>query len=147
MAENFRGEEIEGDTIEINFGDKGKILIHVESKEDLEALREYDINSMLEDIDVPTQDEMEEEEKVILQDDEGTKYLKDSIEEDDEFRQLENEFSDEDSNAKEEKEAENEYNYERKSKRFSGRGPGSTRDGLEMMWSRYGSAWTAGATE
>ena len=120
MAENFRGEEIEGDTIEINFGDKGKILIHVESKEDLEALREYDINSMLEDIDVPTQDEMEEEEKVILQDDEGTKYLKDSIEEDDEFRQLENEFSDEDSNAKEEKEDENEYNYERKSKRFSG---------------------------
>ena len=29
----------EGDTIEVNFGDKGKILIHVENKEDLEALK------------------------------------------------------------------------------------------------------------
>jgi hypothetical protein len=70
----------DADTIEVNFGDKGKILIHVESKEDLDALKDYDINSMLEDIEVPIEEELDDSEKVILEDDEGTKYLKDSIE-------------------------------------------------------------------
>lgn len=50
--------ESKADTIEVNFGDKGKILIHVESKEDLEALKKYDLNSMLEDINVPVKDEL-----------------------------------------------------------------------------------------
>ena len=116
-ADDFPNEISSKDTIEVHFGEKGTILIHVESKEDLEALKEYDINSMLEDVDVPTEDDMDEAEKIILQDDEGTKYLKDSVEEDEEFRQLENEFDDMNDDEPEEKQ---EYNYERKAKRFSG---------------------------
>jgi len=105
------------DTIEVRFGEKGTILIQVDSKEDLEALREYDINSMLEDIEIPAKEELEDNEKVIYRDEKGTEYLKDSIEEDQEFRQLEREFEDMDSDKDEEK---REYNYDRKSRRFSG---------------------------
>jgi hypothetical protein len=119
------GEEktTSADTIEVNFGDKGKILIHVESKEDMEALKKYDLNSMLEDINVPVKDELEENEKVILQDDTGTRYLKDSVEEDDEFRQLENEFDNDNydsynGNDGDGKKAD--YNYDRDRRRFSG---------------------------
>lgn len=108
------------DTIEVNFGDKGKILIHVESKEDLEALKQYDLNTMLEDINVPLAGEMEENEKVILQDEKGTRYLKDSIEEDEEFRQLENEFSSDKTYAKSIDETANTNTYDRKKRRFSG---------------------------
>jgi hypothetical protein len=104
------------DTIEVNFGDRGKILIHVESKEDLDALKEYDINSMLEQIEVPELDELENNEKVILQDDEGTRYLKDSLEEDEEFRELEEEFTEDSDNDREEEV----YYHDREKRRFSG---------------------------
>ena len=117
-ANDFPNEISSKDTIEVHFGEKGTILIHVESKEDLEALKEYDINTMLEDVNVPTKDELDDKEKIILQDDDGTKYLKDSVEEDEEFRQLENEF--EDTNNDEEPEEKEEYNYERIANRFSG---------------------------
>jgi len=106
------------DTIEVNFGDKGKILIHVDSKEDLDVLKEYDLNSMLEDIEVPVQSEMDDNEKVILEDDGGTQYLKDSIEEDDEFRQLENEFDSDGENDDEDEPKV--YNYDRDKRKFSG---------------------------
>lgn len=124
-AEGLADPTAAKDTIEVHFGEKGTILIRVDSKEDLDALREYDINTMLEDIEVPTQENLEDSENVILQDDEGTKYLKDSVEEDDEFRQLENEFSDSEDDDSENVDSEGEdeetvYNYERKSKRFSG---------------------------
>ena len=46
------------DTIEVHFGDQGTILIQVDSKEDLEALKNYDLNMMLQDIEVPTQEEL-----------------------------------------------------------------------------------------
>lgn len=105
------------DTIEVNFGDNGKILIHVESKEDLDALKEYDLNSMLEDVNVPVKGDLKDNEKVILQDDEGTRYLKDSVEEDAEFRELENEFS---ANEDDDEDEIKEYNYERDSRTFSG---------------------------
>ena len=110
-------EKIKADTIEVQFGDKGTILIRVNSKEDLDALKEYDLNSMLKDIEVPNEEELIDTEKVILEDDQGTRYLKDSIEEDEEFRQLENEFDADNDNGEEE---EKEYNYERKPKRYSG---------------------------
>ena len=58
--------------------------------------------------------------KVVHPFDSGTKYLKDSIGEDDEFRQLENEFSGIENDDSDEDDDEPTYNYERKSKRFSG---------------------------
>ncbi|NJN27224.1 MAG: hypothetical protein HC819_15205 [Cyclobacteriaceae bacterium] len=102
------------DTIEVKFGEKGKILIQVESKEDLDALKEYDINSMLEDIKVPEETIITE--KVIIRDEKGTRYLKDSIE-DDEFRELEMEFEEEEDA---DDEVEIRRHYDRKPKRFSG---------------------------
>jgi len=105
------------ETIEVHYGDEGKILIQVDSQEDLDALKEYDLNSILEDVKVPTKEELDEEGNVILEDDEGTRYLKDSVEEDDEFRQLESEFDGESDSDQEEK---REYNYERKAKKYSG---------------------------
>lgn len=119
-AKDFTQPPVDRDTIEVRFGEKGTILIQVDSKEDLEALKEYDINSMLEDIEVPSVEELDEDGNVILQNDEGTKYLKDSVEEDAEFRQLENEFETSEK-ADREEEDEREYNYERKSHRFSGK--------------------------
>ncbi len=119
-AKDFIGDNNSSDTIEVHFGDKGTIWINVESKEDLEALKEYDINLMLEDISVPTRDELKEEEMIILQDDDGTKYLKDSVEEDEEFKQLENQFEDSEDDEDDEDDEEIEYNYQRKARRFSG---------------------------
>lgn len=116
-ATDFPKKSTPGDTIEVRFGEKGKIIIQVDSKEDLEALREYDINSMLEDIEVPTEEELKDNEKVILRDEEGTEYLKDSIDEDPEFRRLENEFEDMNQENEDDKK---EYNYDRKARRFSG---------------------------
>lgn len=117
-ADDLAAPNAAKDTIEVHFGEKGTILIRVDSKEDLDALKEYDINTMLEDIDVPTKENLEDSANIILQDDDGTKYLKDSVEEDEEFRQLENEFNGTEKVEREEEEPE--YNYERKSKRFSG---------------------------
>lgn len=116
-ATDFTQPPADRDTIEVRFGEKGTILIQVDSKEDLDALKEYDINSMLEDIEVPSVEELDEDGNVILEDAEGTKYLKDSVEEDAEFRQLENEFE---TSEHHEREEQREYNYERKAKRFSG---------------------------
>lgn len=116
-ATDFSQPAADSDTIEVRFGEKGTILIKVDSKEDLDALKEYDINSMLENIEVPSVEELDEEGNVILEDAEGTKYLKDSVEEDEEFRQLEDEFED---SASKERDDEKEYNYDRKAHRFSG---------------------------
>ena len=104
------------DTIEVQFGEKGTILIKVDSKEDLDALKEYDINSMLKDIEVPSEEDLKDKENVIFEDDQGTTYLKDSVEEDEEFKQLQNEFDADNDDDSEQKE----YSYERKAKRFSG---------------------------
>lgn len=117
MATNLPENKTNSDTIEVQFGDKGTILIQVGSKEDLDALKEYDLNSILQDIEVPTEEYLDGSENVILEDTEGTKYLKDSVEEDEEFRQLENEF---DVDGEEDSSNDAEYNYDRKAKRFSG---------------------------
>ncbi len=123
-ADIIPGEPSSKDTIEVHFGDNGTILIHVESKEDLDALKEYDINEMLEDINVPTEDELDESEKKILMDDEGAKYLKYTTE-DEEFTELENEFDDDnefdnDDDSEEDIEEKMEYKYDRNPKSFSG---------------------------
>jgi hypothetical protein len=78
-----------GDTIEVFFGDKGKIIIHVDSQEDLEVLQEYDINSMLKDIQISAQESPDSVSTLSIEDETGEKYLK---EEDPEFQRLEDEF-------------------------------------------------------
>ncbi len=105
------------DTIEVNFGDKGKILINVESQEDLDALKKYDLNSMLQDVKVPSKEELKQNEKVIIEGEEGTKYLKDSTAEDQEFKELEGEFDNSDTSSTEQWDN---GTIEREKKKFSG---------------------------
>jgi len=84
--------EIPPDTIEIHFGDKGKIIIQIDNEEDLKVLKEYDVNLMLEDIDL-TEYQDDSLDIVIIEDKGGEKYLKsENLEEDSEFRELEDEF-------------------------------------------------------
>ncbi len=87
-AESIKGTP--ADTIEISFGDKGKIIIEVESAKDLELLKEYDINEMLDDIG----NEADSADVIIIEDERGEKYLKTEEEEDSEFEDLEDEFDD-----------------------------------------------------
>ncbi len=117
IAGNSSPMPYSADTIEVNFGENGKILINVESQEDLEALKKYDFNSMLQDVNVPTKEELNDDQKVIMEGDQSTKYLKDSLAEDPEFSELENEFES-DSNYYSHP---SQYNSrERDKKRFSG---------------------------
>lgn len=84
--------EIPPDTIEIYFGDKGKIIIQVENEEDLKLLKEYDVNLMLEDIDLKEY-QKDSLDVVIIEDKGGEKYLKpENSEEASEFLELEDEF-------------------------------------------------------
>ncbi len=75
------------DTIEISFGDKGKIIIQVESEKDLELLKNYDINEMLDDIDISG--EADSADVIIIEDERGEKYLKSEEEESEEERVME----------------------------------------------------------
>jgi hypothetical protein len=80
------------DTIEVQFGDRGRIRIEVGSKEDLEALKRYDVNGMLRDIELEAGTTPDSVQEVSVEDPEGTRYLLDSIAEKEEFRALEREF-------------------------------------------------------
>ena len=121
QAYDFPERATSTDTIEVQFGDKGTILIQVDSKEDLDALKEYDLNSMLEDIEVPSEEELDEDGEAVLEGEGGSQYLKDSVEEDPEFRQLEQEFNNvQSNNDDDDDDYDRDYKYERKSKRFSG---------------------------
>jgi len=80
---------IPSDTIEVYFGDKGKITIEVNSMEDLQVLKKYDINTMLKDIQLSASESPDSVETVIIEDASGEQYLK---VEDSEFEALEEAF-------------------------------------------------------
>ncbi len=122
-------DPVSKDTIEIRFGDKGIIIIKVDKKEDLDALKSYDINSIIDDIELPDADTLKGEE-VIIKEEDGTKYLRD---EDEEFRKLEEEFgvqegdSDDDSGSVSAESSAGKstgigYHEERRRKRYRGAG-------------------------
>ena len=82
------------DTVEIQFGDNSKILIVVESKEDLKKLQQYDINAMLSELNLKVEESGDGKEVLVIKDQQGTKYLKDTtiVYEQSEFTDLESEF-------------------------------------------------------
>jgi hypothetical protein len=88
----YSGPANTADTIEVQFGERGRIRIEVGSKEDLEILKRYDVNSMLRDIELEAEAAGSEEKEVIVEDPQGTRYLLDSAAEKEEFRALEREF-------------------------------------------------------
>jgi len=66
------------DTVEILFGDNSKIVILVNSKEDLEKIQKYDLNAMLKELNVKVEESSDESKVLVIEDETGKKYLKDT---------------------------------------------------------------------
>lgn len=79
------------DTVEIQFGDKGRIIIQVDSPRDLEMLKSYDINKMIADLQISVEESGDSTEILIIEDPSGDRYHQGN--EDPEFRALEELFS------------------------------------------------------
>lgn len=71
-------EEASQDTVIINFGNKSKIIIYADSKEDLEAMLDYDINAMLHDLSITIAEADEDVQYLKIEDESGERYLKDT---------------------------------------------------------------------
>ncbi len=68
----------ESDTIIIKFGKNSQIVLYIDNKKDLEKISQYDINKMLEDLNMSIT-EMDDSTKVLtIEDETGSKYLKDT---------------------------------------------------------------------
>lgn len=77
-ATNVFGTDPDGDTVIIKFGKNSKIVLYVDNKRDLEKISRYDINKMLEDLNMSVT-EMDDTTKVLtIEDESGKKYLKDT---------------------------------------------------------------------
>ncbi len=68
----------ESDTIIIKFGKNSQIVLYIDNKKDLEKISQYDINKMLQDLNMSIT-EMDDSTKVLtIEDESGSKYLKDT---------------------------------------------------------------------
>ena len=65
------------DSIIITFGDKTRMIIYGENRQELDKLMKYDLNSLLKDLGARL-DTMQGETKIYFEDIDGRKYLKDS---------------------------------------------------------------------
>ena len=68
----------ETDTIIVEFGDNSKLVIYVESDEDLKALEAYDINEMISELNMSIASSDDNTEYLQITDDSGTRFLKDT---------------------------------------------------------------------
>ncbi|MDQ3395905.1 MAG: hypothetical protein M3512_17615 [Bacteroidota bacterium] len=68
----------ETDTIVINFGNRSKIVIFVDSKQDFETLKNYDLNAMLRDLSITIDSTQEDFQVLQIEDSTGTRYLSDT---------------------------------------------------------------------
>ena len=66
------------DTVIIEFGNNSKMVIYLRDKEDLDALLDYDINAMLEDLSMTIDSAEKDTNYLVLQDDSGERYLSDT---------------------------------------------------------------------
>ncbi len=68
----------ESDTVIIKFGKNSRIILYIDNKKDLERISQYDINKMLQDLNMSIT-EMDDSTKVLtIEDETGSKYLKDT---------------------------------------------------------------------
>ncbi|MCF6361319.1 MAG: hypothetical protein L3J29_11235 [Cyclobacteriaceae bacterium] len=68
----------ERDTVIIKFGKNSQIILYIDNKKDLEKISQYDINRMLQDLNMSIT-EMDDSTKVLtIEDETGSKYLKDT---------------------------------------------------------------------
>ena len=66
------------DTVILKFGNNSQIVIYVDSKEDLNNLTQYDINKILEDLNLQVNDLNDSVQVLEIKDEAGDKYLKDT---------------------------------------------------------------------
>ena len=68
----------EKDTVILKFGNNSQIVIYVDSKEDLQNLTQYDINKILEDLNLQVNELNDSVQVLEIKDETGEKYLKDT---------------------------------------------------------------------
>jgi hypothetical protein len=76
--DGFGQESSTADTIMINFGNESKIIIYVNDQNDLDALANYDINSMLRDLNMEIEETEGDINYLKIEDQTGERYLKDT---------------------------------------------------------------------
>jgi len=67
------------DTVILKFGNNSQIVIYIDSKEDLANLTKYDINRILEDLNLQVSDLSDSVRILEIKDATGEKYLKDTV--------------------------------------------------------------------
>ena len=103
MAKSLPGA-VKEDTIVLEFGTKGRVILIGDDKEDFKTMTEYDLNKMVLEISDGLDEADSTEQKVTIEDKEGTKYLKDSTTQLNDFEKLKEEIKKEWQEAKKEKE-------------------------------------------
>jgi hypothetical protein len=78
IAAGGYAEQYPMDTIIVNFGNNTKIMILVKNREDLQDLKNYDLNKMLGDLSMSVDTLPQGEKYLRLEDNSGTHYLKDT---------------------------------------------------------------------
>jgi hypothetical protein len=68
----------EKDTIILKFGNNSQIIVYIDSKEDLQNLTAYDINKILEDLNLEVNNLSDTVQVLEIKDETGEKYLKDT---------------------------------------------------------------------
>ncbi|UXP31114.1 hypothetical protein N6H18_12210 [Reichenbachiella agarivorans] len=71
------------DTVVIEFGKRSKMVIITDSPEDLKKLEQFDINQMIMDLNVNLDSTSNFHTQIIIEDETGTKFLKDSVDSED----------------------------------------------------------------
>ena len=74
----FANEASPSDTIVINFGNNTKILFVVKNRQDLKALKNYDLNAMLNELSLSVDTLQEGQKYLRIEDSSGTRFLKDT---------------------------------------------------------------------
>ena len=78
FAYNAFNTDPDGDTVIIKFGKNSRIVLYVDNQRDLEKISQYDINKMLDDLNMSVT-EMDDTVKMLtIEDESGKKYLKDT---------------------------------------------------------------------
>jgi hypothetical protein len=69
----------ERDTVILKFGNNSQIVLYVDNKEDLKELTQYDINRILEDLNLQVNNLSDTVKVLEIKDESGEKYLKDTV--------------------------------------------------------------------
>lgn len=78
QASSLINSNPEKDTVIINFGNNSKIVLYIEDKEDLNKLTQYDINKMLQELNLNVENMDDSVQILTIEEEDGSKYLKDT---------------------------------------------------------------------